>query len=119
MQRGRENNFVFRQVLGRARKIHEDIAVVERVVDQLDVLAQAEVFVRLVRLLQRPVVVVRIKDADFGDDLGVLERGREEFQFLADVGDFIEHAAAAFEVVRQDGPVKFFTANARLPPAEK
>ncbi len=101
MQRRREDDFVFRQILVRAREIHQDIPVVQRGVDELNVLAQAEKFVRRIGLLQRPFVVVRVNDARFGGDLGVLERGREDFQFLADLRHFVEHAAAAFEVVRQ------------------
>jgi len=34
---------------------------VQRVVDELDVFAEVEKFARLVRLLERPVVVVRIE----------------------------------------------------------
>ena len=34
------------------------------------------------------------------DDLGVLERGREQLQFLADLADFLEDAVVAFEVMR-------------------
>ena len=51
-------------------------------------------------------------------DLGVLERGREQFDFLADLADFLEDAAVAFEMVRQNGAVKFFAADARLAPAK-
>ena len=47
------------------RKIHGDVAVMERVVDELNVLAQVEKFVGLHRLLQRPFVVVGVKDAGF------------------------------------------------------
>ncbi len=65
VQRRRENKLVLRQVLGRPREIHRDVAVMQRVVDELDVLAQVEKFVRLHRLLQRPVVVVGVKDAGF------------------------------------------------------
>ncbi len=90
----------------------------QRVVDELDVLAQVEIFVRLVRLLQGPVVVVAVKNADFGNHLGVLERGREQLQFLADLADFHEDAVVAFDVVRQDGAVKFFAADPGLAPAE-
>jgi hypothetical protein len=61
---------------------------------------------------------VGVKDAGFGDDFGVLERGREQLQFLADLADFLEDAVVAFEVVRQDGAVKFLIADARLAPAE-
>jgi hypothetical protein len=42
MQRRRENNFVLDKVLGGAREIHGDVAVVQRVVNELDVLAQVE-----------------------------------------------------------------------------
>ena len=119
MQRRREDNFVSRQILARAREIHQDVAVVQRVVDELDVFAQVEKFVGRIRLLQRPVVVVRVKDAGFGGHPGALERRRQNFQFLADLGDFVEHAAAALEIVRQDGAMEFFRAEPRLAPAEK
>ena len=118
MQRRRENDFVLRNVLVWPREVHRDVAVVQRVVDELDVLAQAEKFVRLVRLLQGPVVFVAVKNADFGNDLGVLERGREQFQFVADLADFHEHAVVALGVVREDGAVEFFAANPGLTPAE-
>ena len=117
VQRRRENDLVLRQVLGRPRKIHGNVAIMQRVVDELNVLAQVEKFVGLHRLLQRPIVVVGVKDAGLRDDLGVLERGREQFQFLADLADFLEDAVVAFEVVRQDRAVKFFVADARLAPA--
>jgi hypothetical protein len=35
--------------------------------------------VRLVRLLERPIVVVRIKDANLRGDAGIFQRGRKEF----------------------------------------
>ena len=89
----------------------------QRVVDELDVLAQVEKFVRLHRLLQRPVVVVGVKDAGFGHDPGVFEGGSEQFQFIADLADFLEDARVAFEVVRQQRAEEFFIADARLPPA--
>ena len=88
----------------------------ERVVDELNVLAQVEKFVGLHRLLQRPIVVVGVQDAGLRDDLGVLERGREQLQFLANLADFLVGAGIAFEVVRQDRAVKFFVADARLAP---
>src|SRR5208282_1573486 len=119
MQRRRENNLVLKNILARPRKIHRDVAVVQRVVDELNVLAQVEIFVGLVRLLQRPVVFVAVKNADFGNNPGVLEGGREQFQFIADLADFHEHAVVALDVVRKDGAVKFFAANPGLTPAEK
>ena len=118
VQRRRENDFVLRKVLRWPRKIHGDVAVVQRVVDELNVLAQVEKFVRLDRLLQRPVVVVRVKNAGLGHDPGVFDGGGEQFQFLADLADFLEDAVVAFEVVRQDRAGKFFVADARLPPAK-
>src|SRR5689334_19456738 len=63
MQRWRKNKFVAREVFGGPRKIHRDIAIVQRVVKELNVLAEAEEFVWLHRLLQRPVVVMAVKDA--------------------------------------------------------
>ena len=88
----------------------------KRVVNELNVLAEVEKFVRLHRLLQRPVVVVRVKNAGLGHDPGVFDGGGEQFQFLADLADFLEDAGIAFEVVRQHGAEKFFVADARLAP---
>ena len=76
------------------------VSVVKRVVNKLDVFAQAEKFARLVGLLQRPVVFVAVKDCDFGNDVFAQDRGREQFQFLAELADFAEDAAAAFKVMR-------------------
>ena len=69
VQRRRKDNLVFRQILVRPREVHQDVAVMERIVDELDVLAQAEQLARLVGLRQHPFVVVRVEDADFGDNL--------------------------------------------------
>ena len=52
------------------------------------------------------------------NDLGVLEGGREQFQFFANLADFLVGAGVAFEVVRQNRAVKFFVADARLAPAK-
>ena len=119
MQRWRDDDFVLRQILGGPSEIHRDVAVVKRVVDELDVFAQAEKFVGLVGLLQRPVVVVAVKDADFRDDFRVLQRGREHFEFFTDLADFLIDPAGAFKVMRQNGAVELFGAESRLAPSEK
>ena len=88
-----------------------------RVVNELNVLAEVEKFVRLHWLLQRPVVFVRVKNAGIGHDPGVFDGGGEQFQFFADLADFLEDALIAFKMVRQHRAGKFFVADARLPPA--
>src|SRR5689334_20182251 len=79
-------------------------------------LAEVEKFAGLVRLLERPVVVMRIEDTGIGYHPGVLEGRGEQFEFFADLADFLEDTIVAFEMVRQHRAVKLFTADAGLPP---
>src|SRR6185436_16098078 len=53
-----DDDFVFGQILGRPREIDGDVPVVQRVVEELNVLAQMEMFVGLLDELQVPIVVV-------------------------------------------------------------
>jgi len=62
MQRGGDDQLIAGKILGRPGEIDQDIAVVKRGVKQENVLAQAEVGIELMRLLQGPIVVVAIQD---------------------------------------------------------
>ena len=119
VERRRNDNFILRQILRRAGKIHRNVAVVQRIINELDVLAEAEKFVGLVGLLQRPLIFMAVENADLGHDLGALERGRKEFEFLANLADFLIDPVGTFEMMGQDGAVKFLGAESRLAPAEK
>src|SRR5271157_2296719 len=91
----------------------------ERRVNELDVFAQAEKFIRLVGLLQGPLIFMAVKNADFGHDPGILECGRQQSELLANLADFLVDPAGTFEMMGQDGAVKFFRAEARLAPTKK
>src|ERR1700690_3629834 len=45
MKRRRKNDFVFRQILGRLREIHWNVAIMQRIVNKLNMFAQAEKFI--------------------------------------------------------------------------
>ena len=119
MERRCDDDFVFRQILRRTGEIHRDVAVVQRSINELDVLTQVEEFVRLVGLLQRPVIFMAVENADLSHDLGALERRREQFEFFADLADFLVDPAGTFQMVGQDRAVKFLGAKPRLAPAEE
>ena len=72
----------------------------ERVVNQLNVLAQVKEFTGLDWLLQRPFIVMRIKDANVRHDFRIFDCGRQQLDFFADLGDFLERPAVSFAVVR-------------------
>src|SRR5438067_9934146 len=88
------------------------------VIDELDMVAKVEKLVRLVRLLQCPVAVMAVQDADLRRHTRVLERRRQQFQFFSDLADFLEHAVIAADMTGDNPAVKFFTADAWLAPAE-
>ena len=54
----------------------------QRVVKKLDVFAQAEILVRLVWLLEQPIILVAVKNRNFRHDFRSLQRGREKFHYL-------------------------------------
>ncbi len=59
-----------------------------------------------------------VKDARLGNNLGALERRRKHGQFFADLADLLIDAAGTFEMMRQNGTVKFLRAETRLAPAK-
>jgi hypothetical protein len=119
VQRGGEDQAITREVFGRTGEIHEDVAVVQRVVEELDVLAKLEMFVGLHGLLQDPVIVVAVEDADLGLDMRPFDGRRQEPQFLANVRHLLENPAFGAAAVREHRPMKLFGAKAGLPPAEE
>ena len=56
-------------------------------------LAQVEMFVWLHRLLQDVLIVVAVEDAGLGLDVTIFDGGREQFHFIAKLGDFLEYTA--------------------------
>ena len=119
MQRRGKDKLVARQVLGGPREIHRDIPVMQRVVEELDVLAQAEELVRLHRLLQRPIIVVAVEDAGFRLHARAFDGRRQQLHLVAQLGDFLEYAGVGVGVVRHDRAVELLAAETRLPPAEE
>jgi hypothetical protein len=65
MQGRRHHQFILREVFHRSGEIDLDVSIVERAVEELDMFPQVEMGIGLVRLLQRPFVVVRVEDAHF------------------------------------------------------
>ncbi len=118
MERWGDDELVLGEILGGPREIHLQVASVQCAVKKPDVLVQVEKLVWLVGLLQRPVIVMAVEDANVGDDLGALDDRREQFYLLADLADFLEHAGVAFDVLGQNRTVEFLTADPGLPPAE-
>ena len=88
----------------------------QRVVEELNMIAQIEEFVRLHWLLQSPVVFMTVKNANISRDFCVFKRGSEQFEFFTDLADFLENARVAFKVMRQNSAMKFLIADARLTP---
>jgi len=70
VQRRGDDQFVAREILGWPGEIHQNVAIVKRIIEKLDVFAQAEEFIGLQRLLQGPIIVMTVKDAGFGLDVG-------------------------------------------------
>ena len=86
VQRRREHQLVFGQILRRPREIHRDVAMMQSVVKKLHVFAQVEMLVRLHRLLHRPVIVMAVKDADIRHHFRALERRGQQLDFVAQSG---------------------------------
>src|SRR5882724_9419528 len=119
MERRRDDQLIAGKVLGGPRKIHRNIAVMKGVVEKLDMFAEAEMFVRLHWLLQRPIIVVAVEDTSFGLDVGPFDGRSQQLYFVAELGDFLEHAAVRAQRMLQYRAVKFLRAKPRLTPAEK
>lgn len=116
MQRRSDHDLVTGEVLGGAGKIDRDIAVVEGIVKELNVISQPEEAGWLHWLLEGPIVVVTDENAGVGRDPAAFEDGSEHAQFLADLADFLVNTAAAFAVVAENAAVEFFGADPRLAP---
>ena len=84
----------------------------QRGVEQLDMIAQVEIFVGLHRLLQDPIVVMAVKDGDFGHDTRAFERRSQQLDLFADLADFLERAAVGLDMVRHHRAEKFFKTDA-------
>src|SRR6185436_17221596 len=84
-QRWREDDFVFREVLGRSREIDGNVPVVQRVVEKLDVFALLEVAIRLLGKAQMPIVFVTHENARLSGDARSLQHWREPLQLLTDL----------------------------------
>src|ERR1051325_7876726 len=119
MKRWGDDEFVTRKIFGRPRKIDRDISIVKGGIEQEDMVAQVEIFVRLHGLLQHVFIVVAIEDAGFSLDVAVFDGRREQFHFVAQLGDFLVDAAILAGGMRKHSAVEFFCAKARLTPAEK
>src|ERR1700722_16440496 len=102
MKGRRDDEFIFRKVLGGPRKIYRDIAMMQSIIKKLDVFAQAEVFIGLHGLLQRPIIIMAVEDADVRDNFRALDGGSEEFEFIAKLADFLVGAAVLAAIVRED-----------------
>ena len=119
MKRWRNDEFIAGKVFGRAGKVDWDIAIVKGRIEEEDMIAEAEILVRLHRLLQHVVIVVTIKNAGFGLDMTVFDGGREQFHFIAELRNFFINAAVAARRVRKNRTVEFLGAKPRLTPAEE
>jgi hypothetical protein len=74
MQGGGDDELVFGEFLGGMAEIDRDIAVVQRVVEELEMFALLEQVVGLRPQLQGPVVFLANDQGHLGDDPGILEQ---------------------------------------------
>ncbi len=91
----------------------------QRIIDHLNVLTQGEMLVGLVGLLQRPIVVMRVENARVRLNRSANQGSGEQFEFVADLRDFLEHPVIGATAVREDSTVKLLGPKPRLPPAEE
>src|SRR5882672_6030261 len=119
MHGGGENEPVTGEVLGRAGKVHLDIAIVERVIEKLDMVTEIEKLVGLHGLLQSPIIVMAVKDAGFGLDVSAFKGRSQQFQFVAKLGNFLKNATISAGIVREHGAVELLRTEAGLTPAEE
>ncbi len=120
VERWRKNKLIAGEVFDGPGEINQNIAIMQRGIKKLNMLAKIEKFVRLIGLLlQRPFVVMAVKNASFGLDMSILEGGSQQLHFVAELGDLLENPAVAARIVLEDGAMKFLGAEAGLTPAEK
>ena len=55
-----------------------------------------------------------VEQTNFRDDLGILDRGRQQLHFLANMRNFFENTIFAMSLVIQNTTIKLFRSNSRL-----
>ena len=81
-------------------------AVVQRVVEELDMIPQVEVAVQLMIELLVPVIFMAEENARLRLDLCALERRAELLQFMANLFDFEIGSVFTASIMRQDSAIK-------------
>ena len=65
---------------------------------------------------KRPIVIVRVQDAGFGNDSRAFQSGGQHLDFFPDLADFLEGAAVRLDVMGQNGAKEFLVPDAGLAP---
>ena len=118
VQGRRDHQLVLGEVVGRPREIDRDVPVMERVVEEHQVLPLLEQAGRRLGQLERPFVGVTEQDRHLGPDLGALEHRGQQAEFLAHLADLPIHPVVASPVVGENTAVELLRSDPRLPPEE-
>src|SRR5262245_29617412 len=91
----------------------------QRVVEQLDMFAQVEIFVLLIGLLKDPFIIVSVKNTGIGLDVSSFESRRKKFHLVPQLCNLFVDAAVFARIVGQNSPMEFFGSEPRLTPTEE